>query len=110
MFKIAPALFTREITARVPVDGGFENQTMKVTYETLASDKAEALLDIKRGNQGMRDFVSAICVRVDELVDETGKPLEWNDTVKAQLLALPYAFGAIREGYLAAMTAAQAKN
>lgn len=110
MFNIAPAKFTREITVRVPTDGGFENQTMMVTYQTLPTDQVEAMLATGTGNQGMRDFASAICAHIDDLVDVDGKPLAWNDAVKKQVLALPYAFLPIREGYLVAMDEARAKN
>ena len=108
MFKLAPATFKREITVKVPVDGGFESQTMTVTYNVIPMDKSSEML--AQGGEGLIDFVNKITKRVDDIAGDDGKQLEWNDEVRDQLLNVPYVWAAILDGYKLAMGEARVKN
>ena len=58
MFKIDERpQFTHTVTVRVPVDGGFDKQSMKVKYQ-LVSDKVTAEFD-HRTLEGQKDFLKS---------------------------------------------------
>lgn len=108
MFKLAPATFQRKITVKVPVDGGFDNQTMDVTYNALSITETETTLTADR--EGIKEYVRRTVNRIDDVADEDGKALEWNDGLRDQLLDVPYVFTAILEGYKSAMGEARLGN
>lgn len=98
--------FRAEITATVPTEsGGTESQTFSVLYR-LASDSRAALQTPEEQDAFLRDIIASI----DDLADEEGKPLRYDEEVREQVLALPWAQIAILRGYFQAVTAARLGN
>jgi hypothetical protein len=109
LFKIVEnPEFTHEVEAQVPVDGGHERQSMRVTYRVIPVEEADAA-DLG-GREGTDALLDRIVVRIDDLVDPDGKPVEWNDRVRAQVLRLPYARLALVRGYYDGVSGARRKN
>ena len=109
MFKIAKTpTFRHEVTIKVPVDGGFENQTIGVVYRVLDDEAMKAhewnTLD------GQKAWLRAVIARLDDMVDEDGKALAYNDGVRDQVIALSYARGPLMKGYTDAMIPALVGN
>lgn len=97
--------WTHEVAISVPVDGGFENQTCRVRYRLLDEDTLEPT-DPNNTNLILRDVV----VRIDDLADETGQPLDWNDSVRDAVFALPFAQAGLIKGYFRSVTGAREGN
>lgn len=98
MFKVeTEPKFTHDVEAAVPVDGGFEYQTFKVTYRVVpvaVSDHVD-LGSIPKSDE----FLHKILANMDGLGDADGNPIAYNDAVRDQVLLLPYARIAIIRGY-----------
>lgn len=98
--------FRAQVTARVPLEtGGTEEQTFSVLYR-LASDSRAALGTAEEQDAFLRDIIE----RIDDLVDESGQPLPWDDNVREAVLVLPWAQIAILRGYFEGVTAARLGN
>lgn len=97
--------WTHEVTVSVPVDGGFENQSCKVRFRLV--DKS--VLD-DAAHQDPKTMLCAVVARIDDLSDEADKPLEWNDAVRDQVFALPYAQRALITAYYASVMGAREGN
>lgn len=109
MFKIVQnPTFTHTVKARVPVDGGHRDEPFKVTYAVIPSSEVAAF-DLAT-EQGTRDFLQAAVVRMDEIADEAGGTLPYNDELRDRVFDLPYARAAILQGYLNAVAKAAAGN
>lgn len=109
MFKINPApTFTHTVPVHVPVNGGHERQTMQVTYRVIEDEVAETF-DLS-GLEGIRGFLDAVVERIDDLQDEAGQEVSWNDQVKRHLLGLAYVRIALLRGYNGAMVDAKLGN
>jgi len=108
MFKLVQATFRREITVKVPVDGGFEKQTMQVTYNALPISETEDLVNSEQAD--IKTYVRKMVNRIDDVTDADNKPLEWNDGLRDQLLDVPFVFTAVLDGYKEAMSEARVKN
>lgn len=106
MFKVTQGTFTRKVTIKVPVDGGTEKQDFKVTFQTMPASAARELKSGEEIEKWLHDAV----LRIDDLVDEDGETLDWNDAVAAQFWDLPYVFDPILDTYKAAMVEARTKN
>ena len=72
--------WTHDVTISVPVDGGFENQTCKVRYRLLDETAIEPT-DATNVAVLLRNVV----VRMDDIADEEGRPLTWNDALRDRL-------------------------
>jgi len=108
MFKLVPATFKHEVTIKVPVDGGFEKQTIDVTYIALPISETEELLEGDR--DGMKAYVRKIVHRMDGVIGEDDEVLEWNNDLARQLLDVPFVFTAVLDGYRTALNEARVKN
>lgn len=109
MFKVtANPTFLRSVSVEVPVDGGYSSETMKVTYRALPTSEA-AKHDLNTA-QGSTDFLRAAVVRIDDLVDEAGAALSYNDALRDQLFDMPYVRTALAREYFAAVAAAKRGN
>ena len=109
MFKIAKTpRFTHVVPIKVPVDGGFDEQTIRATFEVITDDEF-ASFDTMTA-EGLKDLVRKILVRLDDMVDEQDKPLPYSDDLRDQLLELPYMRLGLLRGYQSAMIGAKAGN
>lgn len=97
--------WAHDITISVPVDGGFEEQTARVTYRLLDETAIEPT-DANNPTAILRDVV----VRMDDLADEAGKPLSWNDAVRDTLFAQPFVQAGLIKGYYRSVTGAASGN
>lgn len=104
--KILPRpTFRHKITARVPIDGGYRDETFTVKYQLASRPDADLSTDPMRD-----DFLSDVVMECEDLVDENGQPLPWSDDVRAAVFGLPWARLAILSGYFTAVTGARVKN
>lgn len=110
MFKIVTEpTFTHPVTAKVPVDGGgFLEEKFKATFRVIAPDEADAF-DLLT-NEGSTAFLKRVVVRLDELGDAEGQPIEFSEQVFDAALKLPWARGALARTYFAAVSGAKAGN
>lgn len=100
--------FTHAVKVRVPVDGGFEVQTCKATYKVLPTTEA-AKYDLSDGPSAT-EFIQRILVRLDDLKDEEKNPVEYNESVRDQLLPLQYFRTALTRTYFDAIAGAKVGN
>ena len=106
MFNIEPGTFKRTVKIPVPVDDGFEEQSVVITYNVMPIDRTRAL----ETGQDVVDFVHETVNTVDGLVDGKKNPLEWNAEVQASFWNLPYVFNPVRDAYAEAINKAREKN
>jgi hypothetical protein len=105
MFKVnATPEFTHTVTVMVPTDGGHEEQSFKARFRVLTTD-VEAKLEV-----GNREYLHKILVSMEDLVDEAGKPVSYNDAVRDQMLALPYVSVALVNAYVNALVKERSGN
>lgn len=108
MFKLVKAEFQREVEIKVPVNGGFKIETIDVTFVALDFGDGEELLTAD--DMQLKEYVRRTIVKIDGIVDENDKPVEWNDEVAKQVLNIPYVFSSIHETYQRTMSEARVKN
>lgn len=78
MFKIVETrTFTHDVKIMLPVDGGFVEETLKTTFNYLPADQL--------GPGFLEKAVITFC----DLEDDTGKPVQCTDELRAKLLASP---------------------
>lgn len=110
MFKVtAEPKFTHDVKVKVPIDGGFETQTFKATFRVLPFEVFTNDPDLDyAANQakGMR----AALIHMADLIGEDGQQIEYSDTLRDQLIAVPYVMKALNEAYIAGMTGAKVGN
>lgn len=94
--------FTHTVTINAPVDGGFEEQTLQARYRYVPPDD----LPTTSG----REYVDAVLVSLDDLADETGKPLPYSDEVRETCLSLPWVVMGLMQGYNAGLIKARLGN
>lgn len=97
--------WTHEVTISVPVDGGFENQTCRVRFRLI--DDAD--LDPTDPNNPI-PMLRSVVVRIDDLVDEAGQPLDWNDKVRDAVFAMPFVQVGLVKAYWRSVTGAREGN
>jgi hypothetical protein len=109
MFKlVANPTFKHTVPVMVPVDGGHKEQTLSVTFRALSGDEvAKFDLDTKDGSD---QFLQAVVAKIDDVEDEQGKAVEYNDELRDRLFAQPYVRTAIFNSYRAAMGKAKTGN
>ncbi len=109
MFKIDDnPTFTHTVEIDVPADGGSERQSLKATFRVLpASELAE--FDTSR-NEGQKDFLRAVIVKLDDIVGGDDKPLPYNDKLRDHLLDLFYVRIPLMNAYSRAMVIGRVGN
>ncbi len=109
MFKITKSPeFTHVVTVLVPVDGGHDEQTFKARFRAVLSTKAIAA-DVRQP-EGFLTFLREIIVSLDDLADERGTIMTYNDDVRERLLAYPYVRIALLKTYTEALNKARLGN
>lgn len=109
MFIVDPnPTFTHTVKVKVPVDGGFEDQSFKATYQLIPADEV-ADYDLSTG-AGTAAFALRAVVSMSDLVDKDRQPVAYNDRVRDQLLQQSYVRKAVAHTYLAAINEAQSGN
>jgi len=90
--------FTRTVSVRVPTGDGFATETLKATFRVLPTDHTD-VADFET-EAGVRGFLSDAIACLDDLVDDAGKPLAFNDDLLQQVLTIPYVRAALLRAYL----------
>ena len=109
MFKIiAKPEFTQEVKVMVPVDGGHEEQSFKGRFVALSDDEMDRF-DLST-SAGQKDFLSAAWIGASDLVTAEKEPVEFNDSVKAQMLGWTFCRVALLRTYSSAMAKARSGN
>ncbi len=109
MFKLAAEpTFRHTVTAKVPVDGGFEDQKFQVTFRAIGVEEAEGY-DLMAADSS-KEFLKRIIVELHDVADAEGQPLEYSDSVRDQVTRLPWARKAIAKAYFAALNGAKEGN
>lgn len=99
MFKLSDKPeFTHDVAINVPVDGGHEEQTLKARFRVISDDEA-AGFDATT-TDGLTRFLRRVVVRIDDVVDEAGKPIAWSEKMFEQLLGIAYVRMGLWQGYL----------
>jgi hypothetical protein len=108
-FKVVPnRTFTHDITVTTPVDGGFEEESLKVTFNVIETTEYPEY-DLNTA-EGTRAFLLRVINKLDDLTDENKKPILYNDAVRDHLLGLPWVLQPLCSGYFAGVTQAKAGN
>lgn len=109
MFKLADApCFTREVTVRVPCDGGHRNETFKATFLAISVTEAQSY-DLATF-EGTTRFLEAVIFDLSDIADEQGKPLPYNHALRTRLIDLPWTRSALAAAYFEALGAARLGN
>lgn len=109
MFRIVDRPeFTHEVPVQVPVDGGWKAETLKARFRILP--EAEEDTGDLYSTEASKEYLRRILVRLDDLVDEAGKPVEYSDEMRERVLALPYARLALIRAYARAQVRAAEGN
>jgi len=109
MFKIDPnPQFTHTVKIRVPVDGGFREDTLKATFRVIPTDEAKTF-DLSEGS-GSRDFLCRAIVNLDDIADAEGNPLPYNDALRDQLLNFQYVRVGLGRAYFEGVAGARTGN
>lgn len=106
MLKVAKRpQWAHDITFSVPVDGGFDKQTARVTYRLLEETGIDPAI-----KDDSLVILHNVVVRMDDLADEAGNPLEWNDTVRDTLFEQPFVQAGLIKGYFRSVVGAASGN
>lgn len=109
MFTIVDQpIFRHPVTLRVPVDGGYRDETLTVTYRVLPVDEAEKF-DLGAAKSAT-SFLRAVVSRIDDLTDANGNPVAYSDDLRERVIKLPYARAAIARAYFEAVAGAKEGN
>lgn len=86
MFQVLKNVeFDRAAKVTIPVDGGVSTTKLKTRFRLLSDADLEGVDSAT--NEAVKDFLRRVIVRFDDLADEAGDPLPYNDKVREQLLA-----------------------
>ncbi len=107
-FRIASQFeFSRRVTARVPVDGGHEEQSFDVRFRYLPEAERERL---SKEADPVRAVLSRAIVSMSDIVDDDGRELPWNDKLRDQMLDLPFVRLPLARAWGEAIAGERAKN
>jgi hypothetical protein len=100
--------FRHEIKIHVPVDGGFKDETVQVTYRVLPVEDAEKH-DLSTP-VGTKEFLQAALVKIDDVVDGGKQAVPYSDQLRDLMLSFSYVRVALAAGYFSAVAGARAGN
>lgn len=107
MFKVTnDPRFTHEVPIRVPVDGGYVDQSLQVTFRVLPIDQ----LSSDGSTEGQKEDLRRLIAKLDDLVDDNDKPVTYSDAIRDQLIELPYVRVAMIRAYTQAVTKTKEGN
>ena len=109
MFIVKPnPTFTHPVIAKVPVDGGYDDQRFTATFQVMPVEEA-AEYDLTDGKSSAA-FLRRVIVELGELADAGDKSVPYNDALRDQLLNVPYVRTALAKAYLGAIGGAALGN
>lgn len=96
--------FKHAVKVKVPVDGGFKDQTFKAEFRVMTDDEmaAHRLDSIEAMKAYIRDFL----VGLEGVFDDQKPPqqIPYNSDLREQLIGLPFVRRALIDTYVAALT------
>lgn len=108
-FKIVKnPTFIHKVPVLVPVDGGHEEQSLKVQFRVVAQD--ELMEHNLATAAGTETYCRAIVAEFADVTDENGEPMAMSDEVRDHLFRTPFVQIALIRSYTAAMAKAKAGN
>jgi hypothetical protein len=109
MFKIVSnPVFRHDVDVQVPVDGGYETQSLRVEFLALPVDR---LASFDLGTiEGQDKFLAEAVKGFSDLVDDQGKPVTCTDALRRKILGMGFVRSAVMAAYTAALTGARTKN
>ncbi len=111
MFKVTTnPTFTHTVDVLVPIDGGHDRQSLKVTFRVIDSDEEQDDKHDLNTIAGSIAFCRDVVVSFDDMVDGENKPLPYSDDLRDQLLKKPYIRTPIARAYYDAVTKATLGN
>jgi len=110
MFKIVSnPTFTHEVKVAVPCDGGYRDESCRATFRVIPHGEG-ANLNLGDADEST-EFLRKIVVSIDDIADDNGNALPWNDEVRDQLFAnFPYLRRALARTYFTALQGERVKN
>ncbi|MEL7838385.1 MULTISPECIES: hypothetical protein [Citromicrobium] len=109
MFKIVDSVtFTRKVTAHVPDGDGQVPETFKATFRSIPPEEADEFNLMS--TEGASEFLRRVVVRLDDIGDAQGKPVDYSDEVRDQVIRLPWARGALARTYFEEVRGAKLGN
>lgn len=100
MFKIVTEpTFTATVPVCVPVDGGHRNEDFKAKFKVVDVEE----LGEASGLEGQQKLLRRVVVGVEDVRDDAGEELPFNEQLRDQLIAVPYVRAAMLQTYLAAI-------
>jgi len=109
MFKlVSNPEFKRTVPVNIPDDNGTRREEFTANFR-LIGVAALAAADTLTP-EGTTKFLNAVVVSCEDLQDEAGKPLNWNDKVRDQLFDFAPARRALLSAYEAGLREASEKN
>lgn len=100
--------FTHVVKVKVPVDGGFKDQSFKATYSVIPTDEISQY-DLG-GGTGSKEFLQRAVTHMSDLVDKDGETISYSDELRDQLLGQLYVRKALARTYFEAVAGAQSGN
>ncbi len=92
------------VTVLVPADHGQDEQTCRVTFQLAPTEV------LAEANTNADLLIEAVVARIDDLVDGDGRPLDWDDELRREVLTLPYVRMAVIKAYFASVSGARSGN
>lgn len=110
MFKVNKSpKFSRPVDVMIPVDGGFEKQTFRVTFKVVADADNDDGHDLNT-TAGSTAFLREAIETMDDLVGDDDKPMPYSHALRDELLKVPYVRAALARTYFGAVSQAALGN
>ncbi|MEL7706593.1 hypothetical protein AAG593_09255 [Citromicrobium bathyomarinum] len=109
MFKIVEDVtFTRPVTAYRPEGEKQVEETFSATFRVVPPEEADEF-DLF-ATKGSTEFLKRVIVRLDDVGDAQGTPIDYSDEVRDQVLRLPWARNALARTYFEEVRGAKLGN
>lgn len=100
--------FTATVKVQMPVAGGHSDASFTGRFKVLSISDSEAFNMLS--TEGTTDYLRAILLGWDGVVDDDGTPISFNDESRDQLIDIPYVRVALLSTYNSAMLGAKRGN
>lgn len=106
MFVFDPnPTFTHTVKVKVPVDGGFVDQTFRATFAVVPTEEAKNY-DLDDGD-GSTAFLRRAVTHMHDLIGLDDQPVTYNDKLRDALLNQSYVRKALARAYFDAISGVQ---
>ncbi|WIY25064.1 hypothetical protein [Parasedimentitalea psychrophila] len=94
--------FSRIVKVQVPEGDGHTEQTFKAHFK---AGKDDGIMSLKWNEvEPIKKALREVLISADELIDDKGKPVSYNDEVREGLLCLTYVRTALLKAYIIGQT------